>query len=163
MYMVLGVMSNQLSTPKIVVCPADERTYATNFAFFNAIPAGPFRNLTVSSFVGRDADETLPLMFLAGDRNIYGISGTTPTAANVGYGFSTPNGNTVFDTGAGLCAALTTNASANVGFTAKMHAGAGNIVLSDGSVQQLTSSRLKSSLPLTQDPTIAPANVLYFP
>ena len=57
------VMSNELSTPKVVICPADEqRFFATNFTDFN--------NSNVSFFYGVDATETNPAMFLTGDRNI---------------------------------------------------------------------------------------------
>lgn len=62
-----------------------------------------------------------------------------------------------------MCAALTTNSLADVGWTDKMHTKAGNIAMSDGSVQQKTVSGLKSALPLTQDATVGAGNVLYFP
>jgi prepilin-type processing-associated H-X9-DG protein len=56
-------MSNELSTPKVVVCPLDKRTPATNFTT-------DFNNSHVSYFAGLDADETRPGTFLAGDWNI---------------------------------------------------------------------------------------------
>ena len=56
------VMSNELSTPKILVCPADNRTAAANFA--------KLKNQNVSYFVGLDATEVRPQMLLTGDRNI---------------------------------------------------------------------------------------------
>lgn len=55
-------MSNELSTPKILTCPLDKRTAATNFTDFN--------NSHVSYFAGLDADESRPGTFLAGDGNI---------------------------------------------------------------------------------------------
>jgi prepilin-type N-terminal cleavage/methylation domain-containing protein len=59
------VMSNELSTPYILICPADVRSRAKDF--------GPtFGNTNVSYFVGVDADETKPEMLLSGDRNIVG-------------------------------------------------------------------------------------------
>jgi prepilin-type processing-associated H-X9-DG protein len=60
------VMSNELSTPKILVCPQDSRRAATDFA-------SGFSNTNVSYFVGlvKDSDDN-PEMFLAGDRNIIG-------------------------------------------------------------------------------------------
>ena len=58
------VMSNELSTPKILVCPADPKPkYATTFS------AG-LDNTKISYFVGVDATPTNVEMFLAGDRNI---------------------------------------------------------------------------------------------
>jgi competence protein ComGC len=56
------VMSNELSTPKILVCPADNRTAAANFAML--------KNQNVSCFVGLDAEEVRPQMLLTGDRNV---------------------------------------------------------------------------------------------
>jgi type II secretory pathway pseudopilin PulG len=57
------VMSNELNTPKVVVCPSDKRVWATNFW-------PDFNNQNISYFVGLDADETRPQMLLAGDRNL---------------------------------------------------------------------------------------------
>jgi prepilin-type processing-associated H-X9-DG protein len=56
------VMSNELSTPKILVCPADNRTAAVNFS--------KLKNQNVSYFVGLDAEDTRPQMLLTGDRNV---------------------------------------------------------------------------------------------
>ena len=56
------VMSNELNTPKILVCPADDRTAAASFA--------RLKNQNVSYFVGLNADETRPQMLLTGDRNV---------------------------------------------------------------------------------------------
>jgi hypothetical protein len=56
------VMSNELSTPKILICPADTRAVAENFV--------RLKNQNVSYFVGLDAKETCPQMLLDGDRNI---------------------------------------------------------------------------------------------
>ena len=58
------VMSNELSTPRILVCPADTRTAAANFA--------RLKNQNVSYFVGLDASDAYPQRFLSGDRNITG-------------------------------------------------------------------------------------------
>ncbi len=72
----------------------------------------------VSYFVGVDAEEGLHLTLLSGDRNL------STNGAAVGPGLLV----------------LTTNSA--LGWTAKMHRGAGNYVLGDGSVQQATSVRL---------------------
>lgn len=58
------VMSNELNTPKILICPADTRTVAPNFA--------RLKNRNVSYFVGLDASRDFPQRFLDGDRNITG-------------------------------------------------------------------------------------------
>jgi len=60
------VMSNELSTPKILICPADTRIVANNFA--------RLKNQNVSYFVGLEANDEFPQRFLDGDRNITGES-----------------------------------------------------------------------------------------
>jgi len=60
------VMSNELSTPNILVCPADTRTVANNFV--------RLKNQNVSYFVGLEANDANPQRFLDGDRNITGES-----------------------------------------------------------------------------------------
>jgi prepilin-type processing-associated H-X9-DG protein len=57
------VMSNELSTPKILVCPADTRIAVTDFG-------ADFNGASISYFLGLDADATRPTAFLSGDRNI---------------------------------------------------------------------------------------------
>jgi competence protein ComGC len=56
------VMSNELSTPKILICPQDTRIAADDFA--------QLKNQNVSYFVDLDANEENPQRFLAGDRNL---------------------------------------------------------------------------------------------
>jgi prepilin-type processing-associated H-X9-DG protein len=70
-YAVFLVMSNELNTPKLVLCPRDpnpDRNLATTF---NA-PAGPGATLltpsnNISYFVGLDAVDSAPKTILAGD------------------------------------------------------------------------------------------------
>jgi prepilin-type processing-associated H-X9-DG protein len=110
------VMSNELSTPRILICPAESdhmRSAATNFNFL--------RNPNLSYFVGLDANEINPQLILAGDRNI--TNGT-----------SVKNG--VLD--------VSTNNSA--GWTAEMHNGHGNMALADGSVQQVSILGLRTAV-----------------
>jgi type II secretory pathway pseudopilin PulG len=116
---IFRVMSNELSTPKILVCPEDtSRHYATNFTT-------DLNHQTISYFVGFDAEEKYPQMILAGDDNL-AVNGVRvrPGILN-----------------------LWTNAS--VGWTkertGKFH-GPGNIVLVDGSAQQTTASTFQSAL-----------------
>jgi type II secretory pathway pseudopilin PulG len=60
------VMSNELNTPKILICPADTRVAAADFA--------SLENQNVSYFVGLDANDMSPQRLLDGDRNITGES-----------------------------------------------------------------------------------------
>ena len=57
------VLSNELSTPKILLCPNDTlRLWATNFS--------TLKNSNISYFVNPDAVETYPQMILDGDDNL---------------------------------------------------------------------------------------------
>jgi type II secretory pathway pseudopilin PulG len=60
------VMSNELNAPKILICPADTRVAAADFA--------SLENQNVSYFVGLDANDMFPQRLLDGDRNITGES-----------------------------------------------------------------------------------------
>jgi prepilin-type N-terminal cleavage/methylation domain-containing protein len=152
-YLHFAALSNELSTPKIVVCPSDSRTESTIFGAYNVSGAKnviPFNsNKNVSYFVGLSADETKPQCFLSGDRNIMDAlsnpARTTSTSAqivNLGTNhLSTPAPGT------------------GAYYTNTMHNLAGNVTLGDGSVQQYTSARLKDALRATDDSL----NTLAFP
>jgi prepilin-type processing-associated H-X9-DG protein len=107
-------MSNELSTPKILVCPADTRIPATNFAT-------DFSGAHLSYFVGLEAEIARPGAFLSGDRNI--TNGQKPI-----------NG------------MLEAQTNQNIGWTSELHNEAGNILMADGSVQQLTIHGLRACL-----------------
>jgi len=112
------VLSNELSTPKILFCPSDKRPGPpTNFI-------SDLDNSKISYFVGVDAVQTSPQMFLAGDRNI-----TNGIATRRGF------------------LELTTNQMA--GWTHELHKGQGNVGLADGSVQQFSTSRLRQAIEAT--------------
>lgn len=177
-FQVFGVMSNELSTPKVLVCPSDITSAHSNFLMIagsssQQLVTGSGNqyslcNINISYFVGRDATENQPQMLLAGDRNIYGnVTTTTYNAtANNGFGDSLDHSSGV--AAGGIADAMGTN-WANTAtapcWTDKMHAQQGNIGLSDGSVQQVSSSRLRDQLRNTGDTTtLAPGiNTLLFP
>lgn len=56
------LLSNHLSTPKLLVCPADRQSLATNWS--------QLTNTSVSYFVGVDAHYGDAKHFLSGDRNL---------------------------------------------------------------------------------------------
>ncbi len=142
------VMSNELSTPKILFCPSEyENSYrqaATSFAGsqIGTANAVPYTNdLNVSYFIGVDAQETYPQMFLTGDHNLG--SGNPPTVAYL----AAPSVGTPF-------VSLGTNFPANntaVGWMDNMHAKQGNVGMADGSVQGWSRSRLQEGLKGTGD------------
>jgi hypothetical protein len=114
------VMSNELSTPKILFCPADTtRTMANSFAL-------PIGNSNISYFVGVDVTNDLnPEMILSGDDNLE--IGGIPIKSGL--------------------LELPTNAP--VAWTAGRHKLAGNFGLNDGSVQQATIYTLQQAFQQT--------------
>jgi len=111
---VYGLITNELSTPKILFCPADsDRRAAESWANYSATNA--------SYFVSLSAKESVPQAFLAGDRNMQ-VNGKL----------------------ASRLLPLTSNDVAV--WTGDIHADQGNIAMGDGSVQQMTSARLKGSV-----------------
>jgi prepilin-type N-terminal cleavage/methylation domain-containing protein/prepilin-type processing-associated H-X9-DG protein len=144
-FMHFAALSNELSTPKIVVCPADSRTESTTFGSNKVAGASnviPFNsNKCVSYFVGMEADETKPQCFLSGDRNILSPNSVPPrittTAAQI-----TKLGTNHLSTPAPGVGAYYTNTIHNL---------QGNVCMGDGSVQQFSSARLKDALRNTDD------------
>ncbi len=138
------VMSNELSTPKILMCPTEYenslRQTATSFEGF--VPVGtastvPYTNdLNTSYFVGVDAQDTYPGMFLTGDHNLG--SGNPPAQPYLAApAIGTP------------CVSLGTNfppVNLAVGWMDNMHSKMGNVALADGSVQEYSTYRLQAAL-----------------
>jgi hypothetical protein len=56
------ILSNELSTPKILACPADTRRPASGFAVLS--------NANISYFLGLDAKDSESQVLLAGDRSL---------------------------------------------------------------------------------------------
>jgi len=111
-----AIMSNELSTPKILICPADKTRFsATNFTT-------DFNNNKVSYFVSLDASSDQPEMFLSGDEN-FAVSGIPVKS--------------------GLLE-LSTNIA--ISWTAARHKFVGNIGLADGSVEQITTTNLEQAI-----------------
>ena len=109
------VMSNELSTPKILLCPEDtKRIAATNFST-------GFSGANISYFINADAVETYPQMILDGDDNLL-VDGK-PVQPGI----------------------LNLRPGTTIGWTKDRHHGVGNIGMADGSVQQTTSRSLNSA------------------
>jgi prepilin-type N-terminal cleavage/methylation domain-containing protein len=167
LYMIFQCMSNELNTPKLTICPSDERTAATNFQSLGA-NADFLSSWDVSYFIGRDADETDPAMFLTGDRNIYGNgtgNGGTSTDNN-SWGDSKSLGTgtrSSADPGTIITFGTNLTSPTEPGWTARLHNANGNVGLSDGSVQQYSSSRVKAAMEASGDPNGNNGNVLLIP
>jgi prepilin-type processing-associated H-X9-DG protein len=116
-------MSNQLSTPKYLFCPSDVGSGRKPATTFDTVPrtgAVPLTNDSqISYFIGVDACDPNPQMFLSGDRHLM-INGEVAQ-----HGLHT----------------LTTNDV--VSWNPKQgHRGRGNVLIVDGSVQQIDSAGL---------------------
>ncbi len=111
---VFQVMSNELGTPKIVVCPQDmDRDFAVNFTT-------DFNNSRVSYFVNADGDADNPQTLLCGDSNF------EVTSVRVKSGL------------------LRLSSSAPPSWTAARHGFSGYLLFGDGSVQRMNNADLSN-------------------
>ena len=134
-FYVFVAMSNELANPKVVVCPSDgQRVAQSNFyGMIKMAPTAtphPGGNGALSYFVSLDADETQPNVILSGDRNLTNLVLTTDTAFNTMQTI-------VWQT-------VQTQKALN--YTGSIHVGAGNCLLSDGSVQGTTGGRVQEQI-----------------
>ncbi len=148
-------MGNEMGqSPKLVVCPSDDRTAALTFTNTGN---GSFSAATLSYFVGVGANDVYPQAIAGGDRNLGGELTTPVIAPDQNYGFSgatagTATGADVILSTKGTIALVTGGNSASpnsspnvVAWSMKLHsagntAGSGNILLGDGSGQQMSSA-----------------------
>ena len=150
---VFQVMSNELSTPKVVICPADSfHTVAgTNFGTYKQ-GNGDYDLSRTSWFIGTDANESDPQMLLFGDMNI-GSQGTTGSSSPAVGRYQTAQTIT------------TTSVSLNNGswaWSIDTHNKVGNIALADGSVQQLSITGLKQAMQNATNTVVQPV-IEFFP
>jgi len=140
------VMSNELSTPKIVTCPSENESRLQSSTFAGTIPNGsanvtPFTNdINTSYFVGVDAVDTNPNMFLTGDHNMGCDGNITPLS-----GFVVP----LLQYHPDFKVSLGTNftsATGGPGWLDTMHSKQGNVGLADGSVQQFSRTAMQTAL-----------------
>jgi len=135
---VFQVMSNELSTPKVLVCPSDSfhTRAATNF-WTAGQGSGDFDLTKVSFFIGADANESDPQMVLFGDQNI-GLQAKAGPNIPGATRFTSPM---VVTSGA-----IGWNANAGWAWTVDTHNKLGNLALADGSVQQVSITGLKNAM-----------------
>jgi prepilin-type N-terminal cleavage/methylation domain-containing protein len=161
--MVFMVMSNELSTPKILFCPSDSmhtagNGYATNFAYGDllstalpaagakvAAPSGPAK---ISYFINGDAVESDPQDVMIGDCNIGNQNTASGAAASYRFGASTAGQPTAQPPSTQLSSVAWSSTAANAwAWTANdMHQKSGNLGMADGSCQSASISGLKTYL-----------------
>jgi hypothetical protein len=113
---VFQVMSNELSTPKVVICPQDtEHSLAADFST-------RFSNKNVSYFVGLDATDKYSAAILVGDDNFM-IRKIAVKSGVLELSTNTP-----------------------IAWTGKRHRFTGNLGLADGAVQTTTDSSLTETI-----------------
>jgi prepilin-type N-terminal cleavage/methylation domain-containing protein/prepilin-type processing-associated H-X9-DG protein len=119
------VMSNELNTPKILFCPQDtdsKRNMASTFGGSLIPGLIPFTgNSNTSYFLGVDATDINPTLFLAGDRNL------SVKGAALSPGLHSLGTNEL------------------MGWTRELHVNQGNVLMADGSVQSLSQSALQAA------------------
>lgn len=115
---VFNCLSADLKNPEVKICPSD--------------------NSGKGFFVGIDASEKYPAMFLNGDNNL-GL-GDPPTSAT-----ALPQKAVL-----GGVSSITTTTT-NVGWMKTIHKLSGNVGLADGSVQQFKTFQLRLALTITRD------------
>jgi prepilin-type processing-associated H-X9-DG protein len=127
--LVFQVMSNELNTPKILFCPADQtalRQMAEVFSPEMRRPRVIFSAATnLSYFVALDATDVEPSRFLAGDDHL-AVGGIKATRGILNLTTNTP-----------------------VEWRAERHPQQGNVALADGSVQGFSISGLRQGLQYT--------------
>jgi hypothetical protein len=135
---VFQVMSNELSTPKVCICPADSfhSVPATNFGTAGTV-GGDFDTNKISFFISGDSQESDPQMIMFGDCNMgVGVTGAggagTPASARQ-----------ITPPYVALGGTITT---ANASWTIDTHNKVGNLALADGSVSQVSIAQLRTAL-----------------
>ena len=120
------VASNELGTPLSLVCPADPaRTQSRSFSIGAALGAA-----NVSYFVGLHGSLDRPQAWLAGDNNLGGVGGQTCGVAQVtNISFALTNGTV---------------------WLPSVHLNAGNLLLTDGSVSQVSNRNLTNFIARAQ-------------
>lgn len=113
------VLSNELSTPRILGCPTDPRR-PTSFTWESMRTKDHNRGLSYA--MGLDGTEAQPQSILSCDRNL--------TLDGLPVGMSV----------------LTVRRGDPVRFSEEFHRNAGNVLLGDGSVQQVTNERFAEIL-----------------
>ncbi len=130
-----AVLSNEVATPKVFRCLNDsDRDRAYNWG---DIGDGflALKNQSLSYFAGTDSDDNLPLMHIAGDRNVQGQDGQDCVAAQLN----------------GVITHLRAGIANPASWDNNIHQSGGNMVMGDGSAHQLSIFSLRRHLEQTGD------------
>ena len=127
-------VSNELDTPKVLLCPSDRMGRSIASAWHDKIDglgSTSLQDRALSYFVGLDSFEPYPLTMLGGDRNIGGTR--TDNCASVAPDSGIPAHELAVD-------------NLRIVWTNSIHGFRGNIVFSDTSVQSLAAAGLHQAI-----------------
>jgi len=131
-----SLIRSEIATPRVFRCPSDrDRDKAYDWGVEPGVGFEAMKNGALSYFIGTDADETLPNVQVIGDRNVQGYDGQNCDSAQL-VGVAT-----LLDPG-------------NARWLSDIHNDSGNMLMGDGSVQQLSQSGLRRHLSTTGDPNL---------
>lgn len=143
------IVGREIGSPKVLLCPTDpdRAVAALDFETPANLTSNNFahstrRNLALSYFYGVEAQEEIPGMVLAGDRN---LTTGNPTAQNI----TTYYPQQQWDVGTNWNPIAT---AVGVMWNNAFHQNAGNILLADGSAHQVNTTRLREQFKSSNDP-----------
>lgn len=143
------VISNELGTPKVLVCPNDVRSRQPAEDFTDG-PKGLVhpskQNGSISYFLNMHAQAEWTNSIIAGDRTLMSF-----------------NGDKLYSSSGTIAVQVAPNSTWSSASAEKSHDGVGNLALSDGSVQQTSNARLQEALRLARDSYGTNANLFLFP
>jgi hypothetical protein len=125
------VVSNELGTPRILVCPSDPdtKTSVTDWsAQLSGLTHPVNRGAALSYFIGLDAFEQLPVCLVTGDRNLVG--------GQAGHCSSVADA-------PGVAAINLKPTNPSITWTNTLHRNRGNLALSDGSARRTSPEGLR--------------------
>jgi prepilin-type N-terminal cleavage/methylation domain-containing protein len=135
----------ELVTPRVLRCPSDRsKSQAQDFSN-GALGLQTLQDNAVSFLIGTEADQAKPQMHVVGDRNV-----TSDNGDGGNCGVANLNGVITYLNPM----ATSTVGSSNPRWDSGIHVYQGNMAFTDGSAQQLTTSRLRNAMGATGDPNM---------
>ena len=151
LWKLIQVAANDLSSQRDLVCPSDPLRKTADSLMTNGLP-GEFAHTNsrlnaMSYFLSLDADESDPSLILLGDRYL-----TTDPETSSERGTKFLFGQQDFSEGGGL--------DQKVRWISTVHQGGGNAAFMDGSIQQLTTAKLREAI---RNQPVGRANRIWLP
>jgi len=162
---------NEITSPRVLLCPSDVNKpcnngkgvptdFTANTNGF-ASPTVPNQDAVLSYFYGLSANETFPNTLLAGDRNLSTqVNGFPSGAAATSTTIDPKAGGVVVSLGSPARGSGVANSYTLAwGWNSAIHNQNGNLLLGDGSAQQVTTGAFAAQLQASD----VPANQVSFP